>query len=88
MLSSRRQFVSMRDFLEDLEVRSSVSEQPAREKKEKSRKHKLRNIFRLEENKERDNRYASLVMTHHTLNTRSAQYLQERKTVAYLQIIP
>ena len=75
MLGSRRQFVSMRDFLEDLEVRSSVSEQPGREKKEKSRKHKLRNIFRLEENKERDNRYASLVMTHHTLNTSSAQYL-------------
>ena len=66
MLGSRRQFVSMRDFLEDLEVRSSVSEKPAREKKEKRRKHKLRNIFRVEENKERDNRYASLVMTLHT----------------------
>ena len=75
----------MRDFLEDLEVRSSVSEKPAREKKEKRRKHKLRNIFRVEENKERDNRYASLVMimTHRTFNTSS-----ERKTVAYLQIIP
>ena len=66
MLNSRRRFVSMRDFLEDLEVRSSVSEKPAREKKEKRRKHKLRNIFRVEENKERDNRYASLVMTLHT----------------------
>ena len=58
----------MRDFLEDLEVRSSVSDKPtSRENKQRSsKKHKLRNIFRLEETKTRDrdhgdNRYASLV---------------------------
>ena len=61
----------MRDFLEDLEVRSSVSEKPARENKQRSSKHKLRNIFRLEETKTRDrdhgdNRYASLVTNHST----------------------
>ena len=54
----------MRNFLEDLEVRSSLSDKPAREKKERSRKHKLRNIFRLEDSGDRDrrdHRYASLV---------------------------
>ena len=72
MLNSRRRFVSMRDFLEDLEVRSSVSasastaqsERPSREEKQRSKKHRLRNFFRLEENREkdsRDSRYASLV---------------------------
>ena len=70
MLNSRRRFVSMRDFLEDLEVRSSVSastaqsERPSREEKQRSKKHRLRNFFRLEENREKDSndsRYASLV---------------------------
>ena len=56
MMMSGRQFLTMKDFLEDLEVRSNVSSARSDSgAKKASKKHRLRSMFKTEE------RYASLV---------------------------